>query len=396
MFDQDGATLRSVAWREVCPWLVLFRTFRVAIDLRALLPAAAGVLLTFAGWALLGQMLPPADGQADGYSSGTFTAIDAAVPNRPRILEGFGSQGLDRPMTSVAANPLLDTWVQLTHPLIAVLRPEASASSVFLVALRGLWMLVVWALFGAIIARMAVVRFAADEQVGLMQAFRFAVSKWVSYFFAPIGPICAILLCSLGIFFPALLANYDIPLILAGLIWPIALACGFVMALLLTGLLFGWPLMVGAISAEGSDSFDAWSRSYAYVFQRPLQYLFYAVVAGVFGSLCWVLVSSFAGGIIAMTHWAASWAVSEGRMGAVVGGMENPGQFARVGAGLIFLWVGCVKLLAVGFLYSYFFTVAGAIYLLLRRDADATEMDEVYLDADATGSTFRAAAGSPR
>jgi len=38
-----------------------------------------------------------------------------------------------------------------------------------------------------------------------------------------------------------------------------------------------------------NDSFDALSRSYAYVFQRPLHYLFYALVAAVFGALagCW-------------------------------------------------------------------------------------------------------------
>ena len=49
---------------------------------------------------------------------------------------------------------------------------------------------------------------------------------------------------------------------------------------------------------------------------------------------------------------------------------------------LIRFWAGCVKLLAVGYLFSYFWTAATAIYFLLRRDVDATEMDEVFLDAD--------------
>jgi len=39
-------------------------------------------------------------------------------------------------------------------------------------------------------------------------------------------------------------------------------------------------------------------------------------------------------------------------------------------------------MLAVGFLYSYFWTASTCIYLLLRRDADATEMDEVFLEDD--------------
>jgi hypothetical protein len=33
-------------------------------------------------------------------------------------------------------------------------------------------------------------------------------------------------------------------------------------------------------------------------------------------------------------------------------------------------------------MFSYFWTATTAIYFLLRRDVDATEMDEVFLDED--------------
>ena len=49
---------------------------------------------------------------------------------------------------------------------------------------------------------------------------------------------------------------------------------------------------------------------------------------------------------------------------------------------MIHFWAGCVKLLAVGYLFSYFWTASTAVYFLLRRDVDHTEMDEVFLDAD--------------
>ncbi len=45
-----------------------------------------------------------------------------------------------------------------------------------------------------------------------------------------------------------------------------------------------------------------------------------------------------------------------------------------------------MKFLAIGFRYGYFCTAASAIYLLLRRDVDATETDEVFLDADRSES----------
>ena len=61
---------------------------------------------------------------------------------------------------------------------------------------------------------------------------------------------------------------------------------------------------------------------------------------------------------------------------------ESLAGLGKAGAVLIHFWAGCVKLLAVGYLFSYFWTASTAVYFLLRRDVDHTEMDEVFLDAD--------------
>jgi len=170
---------------------------------------------------------------------------------------------------------------------------------------------------------------------------------------------------------------------LAALVWPLVLLAGLLMAMLALGLIFGWPLMWATIGAEGTDSFDALSRCYAYVFGRPLHYLFYAVVAAVFGALGWLLVSNFAAGVIWAAYWAASW--GSGTENAALlreGGLGGAGWLIAVG------WVGCVKLLAVGFIYGYFWTASTAIYFLLRRDVDATEMDEVFLEEDASEPSY--------
>ena len=62
---------------------------------------------------------------------------------------------------------------------------------------------------------------------------------------------------------------------------------------------------------------------------------------------------------------------------------ESLGGVGHAGVVLIRFWAACVKLLAVGYLFSYFWTASAAVYFLLRRDVDDTEMDEVFLDADA-------------
>ena len=100
------------------------------------------------------------------------------------------------------------------------------------------------------------------------------------------------------------------------------------------------------------------------------------------GWLGWLLVQNFAAGVIWMGYWAAGWGSGSAQIEAILGG-EGLSGAGWLGAGLIRFFAGCVKLLAVGYLFSYFWTAAAAIYFLLRRDVDATEMDEVFLDADA-------------
>ena len=111
-------------------------------------------------------------------------------------------------------------------------------------------------------------------------------------------------------------------LVLGGILWPLVLVAAFLMAVLLLGLLFGWPLMWAAISAEGTDSFDALSRTYAYVFQRPLRYLFYIIVAGIIGWLGWIVVREFAAGIVWLGYWAAGWGCGHDTVASIL----NPGE----------------------------------------------------------------------
>src|SRR4029079_2757943 len=49
MTDERGV-LRRIAWRELFPWLIIFRTFRLAISPTLLLVATLAVFLSGIGW----------------------------------------------------------------------------------------------------------------------------------------------------------------------------------------------------------------------------------------------------------------------------------------------------------------------------------------------------------
>lgn len=378
VIDEKG-TLRAVKWSEIFPWLSLSRVFRLAISARLLLLGALGVLLVQLGWYVAGVLLVQRDATVCPWLE-----VVSVVPNRP----GLPAWDLDRPESISGAavqltGPMYLVWSQVSSPVAQLFRLDGGVAVFAYAPVALAWMLLVWSLIGSAITRTAAVRLAADEQLSWSLTLGHVKSKWRAYFAAPLFPLAGVLLAALPMGLLGLLLRLDIGVLLLSLVWFLYLFGGLVMAVLLLGLMFGWPLMWATISTEGTDSFDALSRSYAYVFQRPLHYLFYAIVAGIIGLLGWVLVYNFAASVVALAYWGASWGAGAERV-ALIGAGTNPfGPIGNAGIAIVHFWTGLVKLLAVGYLYSFFWVAATAIYLLLRQEVDATELDEVFLDDEA-------------
>ena len=90
-------------------------------------------------------------------------------------------------------------------------------------------------------------------------------------------------------------------LIMAAL-FVLILAAGFIMTLVLLGTFGGFNLMYPTIAVEGSDSFDAISRSFSYVYARPWRMLFYTIVSIIYGALCYLFVRLFIMLMLSLTH----------------------------------------------------------------------------------------------
>ena len=405
MIEDDAGTVRKVEWTELCPWLILFRCFRLAIGFRLLLLSTVGAVLTVCGWALILLVFSGdsyvANWAGDDLGS-PWSALTGLVPDAPRLAQGTTSvlrDGDPAAMVGRSGEPFLGTWRQLSRPFkevfdfsvvsdariahqseIADDSPYGSPTTRLACALLcGLWGLAVWAFFGGAVTRSAAVELACEERIGFGQMIGYVRCRWRSYVGAPLLPLVLALFIACAIAVPGLLLWFNVTRLLAAIVWPLMLVGGGLVTLLLVGLFFGWPLMFAAASVDGADAFDAVSHSYAYTFQRPWQYLFYVTVAVVLGSLGWLVVSNVAAATVGLTYWAASLGGGATAVGEVIGG-NSPNIGDSLGGGLIRFWCGCVKLLAVGFLYSYFWTASTAIYLLLRLDNDNKEMDEVFLD----------------
>jgi hypothetical protein len=196
--------------------------------------------------------------------------------------------------------------------------------------------------------------------------------------------------------------------------------------------LVGWPLMNPTIAAEGSDNFDALSRSYSYIYQAFWHYLGYWAVALAYGAVLVFFIGFMGSLVVYLGKWGLSQApglqssnpasdrdpaylfnyapTSFGwrnllikdslyaekldtvtASGAPAETYEFTPEYAQtmkwynsVGAVLVGFWVGLFFLLIVGFGYSYFWTASTLIYFLMRKHVDDTEMDEVYFEEGET------------
>ena len=267
----------------------------------------------------------------------------------------------------------------------------------------GVIALSVWALFGGAMHRISALHAAREEKISIAQALKFSSGKFLSFFTAPLLPLSLILALGIFLMIGGLLANlWGFGAILVGILFFLAILLGLVIAFLVIGLVAGFPLMYPTISVEGSDSFDAFSRSFAYVFQRPWRLGLYGIVAVVHGTICYLFVRTFAYVALAATHHFAQWGIWSGgdtlapgankmdvlwqapTFDALHGPMnwEAMSGMEAFGGILIAFWVYLVVGLVAAFLLSYFSSASTMIYYLLRRKVDATDLDDVYVEED--------------
>lgn len=404
MQDAPG-DVRAESWWDACGCGLLLQVFRQAVRLRPLLFALIGALAAIAGWRVLGWVFSESNDDLmsvvtperaeDGIKY--VPVLDEngkTIPGPLRQLYGRwpweDASALDVP-TLVPIEYLPDRlykFVQYTptrqiHTFSLLFDIHSSVTVFAFLALCLLWALAVWALVGGAITRIAAVAFTTHEQIGWNQARDFSLKNWLAYFSGPGLPLAGVLILALimgigGLFFRI----PTVGLFLAGLAWPLWLIAGLLAALLLLGLAVAWPLMWGTISCEGTDAFDSLGRGYGYVFGQPLWYLVYALVALALGWLGWFVVDLFAGAILELSAWGASWGAGSVVMNRLEAPPTGLGRVDTWGANLYLFWKHVVLLLPFAFVFSYFWTAAVAIYLLLRRREDQTELTEVYLEEE--------------
>jgi hypothetical protein len=347
------------------PAVRLLGAIRQAFDLRKLLIAALGLAIFQAGSTLLDHLAPSAAGTTPELTAPVLASTSPADP------DFWSSETVSRLHFRLSEPVRL-----LAGPLFTFLEPGAGWLRMVQAILRVIWLIIVWGICGGAISRIAVVHAAATRQTSTPDAIRFALAHASSLIVAPLCPLFGVAFLTLLCMPFGLL--YRVPgvgpaVAGIGLIFP--LAAGLVITLLIAGLAAGWPLLQAATAGGADDALDAMSRIFGYLNQRLGSYAALVALAWLMGMLGLAFFDFLAFGVIRLTHWSLSLtapiSVTEPFFG-------NPATSSSTVAGATHaFWLGLVRLLVRGWVFSYFWTAAGYLYLWLRQDVDGVPWSEI-------------------
>ncbi len=381
---ENPVAVRQIIWRDIFPWLILVRVFRVAIAPGPLMLATAAVAICSLGWWISGFLFLPKDDFRQ--VRGPVVLANAHVP--------AGGMWKLRPYPDVVRTYLPDQsadepYWRLTLPAIKLFQAATPFPYVVYYLVGFLISAAVWGFVGGVITRQALVILGCEQEYDWLDAARFVVRRYLQYFLAPIAPMLALVAMGLLVVPLGWFMNADFGVFIAGLLWLMVIALGLIAAWLIVGLVFGWPLMYAVIgSKRDGDALQAFSDSFSYVYGKPLHLLWYAAVALTLGGLALYVVSLFASAAVEFGYWGASWGAGAQKIAAIrrdVGIVQSGGDVAgpamhRGGVELISLVMHFLQIVQSAAAYSYFFVSAAAIFLLMRYAVDEKEMDEVHLE----------------
>lgn len=363
--------------------------------------------------------------------------LGGSAADRERALNGFWYGSVP-----VLVEPL----VKLLLPVAKIVSPGVSFQTRVYLFFILLTNVAVWAFCGGVITRLAAIQLTNKGPVTFMQAVRFVRDRYLSYLGAPLVPLGIIAAVVVGLVVYGLVALIPFfgDIFLLGIFLPAVIVGGAIMTVFLVGLV-GYPMMYTTLSVEGdqSDTFDALSRSVNYVYQAPWQYIWNWTVAILYGAAVTLFVLFFVSLTVYVGKWAvglpagAVWqdrkpeylfvyapesfgwrelltkdspyAVQGQWVGYDSAGKRtndplqavrrvyeyepaNPEAFAAGkadywwynswAAGIVCFWLILAFLMMLGFSYSFFWSAATMIYLLMRKKVDEAELDEVFEDEE--------------
>ncbi|MDP1662997.1 MAG: hypothetical protein Q8L55_13860 [Phycisphaerales bacterium] len=253
--------------------------------------------------------------------------------------------------------------------------------------------LFVWCMVGGAVCRSCACEVALRAALPWRQAIGFGLKKSLALFAALAGPLllvwgACLLLRVMGL---ALFTTKALGL-LGGATFIAPLLLCLIISVALFAYLLAHSLLIPAVACEGTDSFDAVQRCYAYALARPGRLVGYTIIS-VFSVIPAMVI---VGVIVAFAIIAAAALTGAPLAGpdAVFPEPFRPGGGEHLGFARWMVRAWTVLFVSVGLAYfvSLYFCAATNLYLVIRRLVDGQDISEIWVPQSAPVPTAQQAA----
>ncbi|HBE71419.1 MAG TPA: hypothetical protein DDW52_25010 [Planctomycetaceae bacterium] len=331
-FEDRHVPRTEIDWdRSAWWWYPLTRAVHPALRMTSLVVSVAAVLLIRLGWQLGSQMFLDAE---------RVTALEPLGRSWPFPI-------------------LVDLYRHVTAYLQSI--QQLTLGDLAFITFQMLWITLVAAMLGGVLARRGAIELGQRTIATWSDSLRIVFSRVAGYIWAT------------GMHFVAIGLMLIPVLIVGGIgrLGSIGESISGVMLLILLPLVFGlgrfvvsavvcFPLNVAAISLEkDADAFEGFSRSNAYVFQRPVALVICAAL---------LILVGFVGEYLLYLTLTGGWWLMQQTYSTTSGVQAS----AYIDAGH-----EAIGWLLASFEFSYFWAATAATYLILRKSVDGAELDQI-------------------
>ncbi|MDO4549714.1 MAG: hypothetical protein Q4C96_00510 [Planctomycetia bacterium] len=375
--QENPYLLRAVDWKEIFPWLLLWRSMSFGFSARLLLPVTASlvVCITIFSWAFPDFIF--------SHANHDLPEIVAQAENHTLLhLKAWSDVQVSSPEKFPTSKTL-----QYISPECGTSLHFSSENSrpVWVKALAVLFLVLNFIILQMFIGRMTVVHVATGIRSSVFHAASMTKNRFSAALAALFFLALLIFLASLLFICPSWFTGWVLSLISDSSMFAIpeggflssainflfmalfiffaciVLALSFLFIMLILGALFGLPLMFTSLVSENSDCFDALSRAFAYSLQRPFHYAFYLLLGILFCLLGRVIMSILTClTLFIFFHVTGTSFMADPTLG-------------------VWVAVYVIGLLPQAFTVIFICSMFSVIYMLLRRNVDAVELDEIWL-----------------
>ncbi|MEM6330187.1 MAG: hypothetical protein AAF790_08060 [Planctomycetota bacterium] len=338
------------------------------------LHAAAGV---FSGRVLLlaAAALAVAELGAGGLGP-SDASTRGAIALRPAA-GAFAATGY-RPIDAALAGQTR-FWAAFVAPFALAARADGGAGWLVLV---GLWRLAAWSLFGVAIARVAARHLTDNARPTAAESLRSSLQGWPRQIGGPAVLLVLVAAVAGVLWLLGYAARVGAIEAATVLLFPVVIAIAAVGVVLAAGLAIGGPMMLVSHAVERPDGFDAVSVGFAYTLQRPIRLLAYWAQALVVGVVVGALLAAAMDWLDAAL---GAWHAGRGELAPDAAGKPADSPVA--------VWTYLLAWAPMVFHAAYFWFAATGVFLLMRRDIDEKQADEIYTEPTSSASSASPAAG---